>query len=219
MPWWDEILLVSLTVLLTLWGTWFKEHRHRPRLERGVREDIERLAGRLAGLPFLIALKKGGLTKPLMNWVVERLERYPDGEFDTQHARDAFEKFRNLDESQLAQIQTVGMATAGGDFDVKTYDLPYVQAHIDEIHLLPKEMRTLVMEIRASLSLFNQRVETARDLLSKALESLSPDNQRVVRVNLDATYQHLKDDAMWIVERIDTMPQPGGLQRFLGWRR
>lgn len=85
--------------------------------------------------------------------------------------------------------------------------MPYVQAHIDEIHLLPKETRKLVMETRDSLSLFNQRVETARDLFSKTLDtSMTSENQHAVRANLDATYQHLKDEAMRIVERIDALP-------------
>lgn len=44
-------------------------------IEQGIRADLEKLAGRLAGVPFLISYRLGGFNKELTDWVADRFAR------------------------------------------------------------------------------------------------------------------------------------------------
>lgn len=177
-------------------------------IEQGILGDLEKLAGRLTGLPHLIAYRLGGLNKELRNWVADHYERYPDPG-DNPELRARLEQWRNLSEEEISEVQSFGQTTWKGAFDVKKYSTPYLDAHIGEIQSLPKDFRQAVIEIKEDLSLFNQRVDTARKLLDRSLDSsLSPENHQIVVRNLNETYARLQDDAVRIVERIDKLPPP-----------
>ena len=177
-------------------------------IEQGIRTDLEKLAGRLVGLPFLISYRLGGLNKELTNWVADHYERYPDPNDDLE-LRARLEQWRNLSEEEISEVQRLGKTTWKGAFDVKKYSTPYLDTHIGEIQSLPKEFRQAVIETKEDLSLFNQRVDSARALLDKSFDSsISPENQQLLAGNLNDTYARLKDDAMRIVERIDGLPPP-----------
>lgn len=177
-------------------------------IEQGIRGDLEKLAGRLTGLPYLIALRLGGLNKELRNWVADHYKRYSDPGDDPE-VRARLEQLGNRSEEEIGEIQSLGKATWNGAFDVKKYSTPYLDAHIGDIQSLPKEFRQAVIETKEDLSLFNQRVDTAQKLLDRSFDSsLSPENHQIVARNLNETYARLQDEAVRIVERIDKLPPP-----------
>lgn len=207
LTWIDEILLVAFGVALPLLTRPVLEWRKRRPMYKAMYDDLERLASRLAGMPFLISYREGGLTRQKVDWILEHIERYPGEQTDEE--RRSFEAIRQMDDEQLAQMQARGKATAVGGFGVKTYSLPYVDAHLGEIDLLPREVQRVVLEVRDDLSLLNQSVESAREYHKLTFDAaLSPENHARVQTNVKSDYRKIEDQAIRIVELIDRLSPP-----------
>lgn len=182
-----------------------RDSQKRVELLRTIRAELDELQHRLVIFTYKLAQHLGTRDRKLLQWVLENLKKYR-GILPTEITIDAMEKLSKGTDEQLEALASHMKAPKKMSLGLKTFEIPYIDAHLGEINLLTLEQQRRIFEIRTRLHLINQEIHNANYFFRKTFSSnVSEDNARILSANIDTSYTMIGIQSREAVDHINDL--------------
>ena len=160
---------------------------------------------RLALTVYLLTKKISTFNKELLEWLIKQLEGYEGGD-STKNILSGLKKLSGQTvDKQLAAIQLFTSDEEKG-LSLKKFYLPFLESRIDLLPVFGDKFRMLIFETRSKIQTLNDEIDNAEFYFRKTFDSsMSEENHKIVRQNLESCYKNINNQAKLIVEKINDL--------------
>ena len=145
------------------------------------------------------------LIESLIIWVQNHLEKYKSG-YLKEETIENIKKLSQFTDEQFDEISKRAKSEKEIGYALKTFSTPFLDSRIEYMPLLDFESQNKISQIRSSIYTINEDIEECRYYFRLTFDSsLSPENQQIIRKNLDDKYRWISREAKKIVEKIDSL--------------
>jgi len=205
-----EILLVTFGWFLGIGGSLILGRMGRRRqiadVKCGLSAEFRDICTRLSVAVYMLEEKYGCFNKSTVVWVAEHVRKYHGG-FIPGRLPKNFQKMAECsDEALRASAQETRLNHANECIIPKNFTTPFLDAKIEYIALMDIDNQNMIFDIRSHLEIINQHIDEATYFFRKTFDSsLSEDDQKIVKKNLECKCRVISDSARSLVEKIDSL--------------
>ena len=195
--WWNSALLggaiAAVAGMLTPLVVSFVERRsRRGRLVKVLGMELGILQFRMIGACLFLAKKVGRLDEALLSTLREKITaRLATG--DLKVVRRYIDA---LADPRLLAAEQVQSGRPNATLTMRTYDTPYLESSLADLHLFRSDTQSLLFQLRGSLKLFNHQVDDLTRYHWLTFETLETENLRTVEENIRVMRGHTLDMAI-----------------------
>lgn len=202
----DNIIFLLIGWLLGIFSPLIydevKKRQHRKEIRIGILTEFKELRYKLMGSVYLVETRFGNYDRKLLEWLKPIVQDYKG-----THKKDNFfksiESHLNLTDEQLSAISQQSKAESKRGLSFKKYELPFLDSKINYLTVFDESFQNRVLEIKTQLKLFHEEIDQARFYFEKTFDStMSPENQDIIRTNLEGCYKNLGRQARNLADRI-----------------
>lgn len=185
-----------------------KRHYQLRDVRCGIDTELKELKNRLVSTVCLLASRSGKRDRQNLQWSLDHFKAY-DGVYAKPQLIENTKNLLALSDEQLAKIGDFQKAPPGEGLRLKTYRMPFLEAHITFIPLFDLRFQSTIFEVLNQLSFLNEEVALSRFYDQKTFDSNTPANHDILLKNLEDSYINVKNISMKIVGLIDTIKTKG----------
>ncbi|MCB4792748.1 MAG: hypothetical protein LHV68_12810 [Elusimicrobia bacterium] len=175
---------------------------HKNDIKNSIISELKEVSIRLVMNYFQIMLNYGSLDKPILIWIKHHMDNY-HGAYPTSKISEDIKKMLELDDKMLQDA--IEKTQDGTNLYLKTYFLPFLESKTSYLLLFSSKSQLSISEIRSDLNIINEDILYSRKLFFLTFNSLSPDNHKIVNINLKNTYLDTAKHSKYLIENIDNL--------------
>lgn len=186
-----------------------KKRLSRKALRASFFNELDDVRERLVHLVHLIVAKFGKKDRELLLWVRSNIKDSLEivsssGEKPSQ----IIDRLLELNDEQLANLDTYGKITEGDNLSLKKITLPLIDSKLDSLSLFDVEFQRKLLDIKTQINFMNEELEQARFYFQKTFDGgISEENLNLITQNLRDSYLHISRIARTIVQKVDSFIQ------------
>lgn len=189
-----------LGVLSTLGYDRIKKYYEKEEFKNGVFTELKEIRSILAGIVFILSQRYGAFNRDLLNWI-------RDISIEDPYARPKHETIEKMLKFTDEQIEALAkheakMAMVAGSV-LKKCSLPFLDNNMNRLSLFGMGLQRLILQIRGRLTMLNQDIDSTQYYFQRTFDStLSPENEKIIRINLTANYERIMENSRDIADKI-----------------
>ncbi|MBM4137109.1 MAG: hypothetical protein FJ241_09820 [Nitrospira sp.] len=202
----ENILFLVLGWLLGLFSPIIydevKKRQHRKEIRVGILTELKELRYKLMGVVYLVSIRNGTYDRELLNWIKPIVEEY-NGTHQKDNIYKSIKNHLTLTDEELSAISEKLKTESLRGLSVKKYELPFLDSKINYLTFFDESFQNKILEMRSQLSLLHEEVNQAHFYFEKTFDSsMSTENHRIIRENLEDSYKNIAKKARTIADRI-----------------
>lgn len=171
-------------------------------LARAIRSEAEDLQYRVAIASFHLIQKYGRLSREYLVWLKPKLLRY-EGNEPVESIRKLVEQLQVASDDQLLAVAAHMRAEEGTGLSFKSYSASLIESSLGSLLHFPPEYQRRIHEFRNQLSILNQEMDHANEVLRMTYDSsISDENQIRLRDDLIFKYQTIQGMCARVADRL-----------------
>lgn len=210
-----EILLIFLGWALGILSPSLIERIGRGNKKKQVRKilvnEMRDLKIRLVMMNFLIKLKVGGFNHDYLEWLKKCMAEYEGNE-----AIGRLKELLNKPELQIKEkidqyLNDLNSNAKGGALSLRKMGTPILDSNISVLDLLNSEQQTKIFELKYSLNVINEEIETSNQFKMMTFDSsLTLENHEIVINEINNKNGRICEMSFQAAEKIDRFIKNAG---------
>lgn len=181
------------------------EPYRKRRLFKAISSELNDLKFRAALANFRLVKGYGQINSEYLEWLRSHIEDYKGNE-PTEATLGLVSKLLECDDNQLESLGTELQENEGVGVSLKTYNVSFLNSHIENVELFPINLQTIVHELLNLINIHNQEVVKANEVLMMTFDSsMSNENHVRLKSGLKSSYINLSTIYKRIINKIDNI--------------
>lgn len=167
--------------------------------------ELRDLRYRMISAVYMIEIRLGGLDRQLLEMTRDITKDYK-GALVVPELNETLDSMLGYTDQDLAALAQHATSPIDGGLSLKKYHAPYLAAHVGSFGVFDEKLQSAILDVLASLALFNEEVDEARFYFKLTYEpGMSEENHRRASEMIKNTYRNAANRGKTIVERINSI--------------
>jgi hypothetical protein len=204
----EQVICIIIGWLLGLLGqplvSRIEKSYKRDDYKRVIFSELKSLASRLTSTCFKIQKHLGIESKESLIWMKAQYEKHEE-DFP-ESIIEAINKILEVPDAQFNAAVQMLKATENMGLHLKTYNLPFVEAVLENLFVFDSKFQRSVLDIYAQVNILNEDNEKLNDFHRLTFETAhTNDNYNIIKANLNVGYFEVQRRCKLIVDKINTI--------------
>lgn len=178
------------------------KRRETERVKKALQIELRELRYRFAAVVYMVQTRLGSLNRETIEWLHIVTAQY-EGLHRNNSMHDTLSRLSNLSDEHFEALVRIGASQPEMALAMRTYTAPLLEEKLGHLSSFKVELQAQLLEVRASLLMFNEEVEQSRFYFELTFDnSITGPARARVEENLRGTYANAARRAKIIADQI-----------------